>query len=394
MSKIQNTIEVGAAADKCWDFVVVGAGLSGACLARLLAKRGREVLLIDKCKFPRSKTCGGTLNTRSVEYLKMMGLEKSLTDIGSRSIEGVEWRTKNSKSSEVFFQRDKQALAVSRFELDAELIRQASNCGVEFLQDTRAISTVECNDHIKLLTKNNNEQISIVSECVIACDGLGSALARQADLSVPVQKKGNDYIGTSIVCDAWKNSNIPENRILMVVGEEGYTGVVKVEQNRINIAAAIRLDKINHSIHPATCALRILHDANIQLPTELQETTQWDCTKPVLKRKVTSPCKSRLLLAGDALGYVEPVTGEGMSWALESVLNLNQLLANGWSPSVAENWKGGWLKFNSRQKRLVRLAGLIVRSPKAMNLAINLMRAYPRSGYMIGHILDKQNVTN
>lgn len=390
MSNIQNTLNIKDASNNLWDFIVVGASMTGSCLARCLVQRGHQVLLVDKSNFPRSKTCGGTLNTRSVDHLRAMGLEDCLSQIGSRAISGVEWRTSKKKSGKVFFHPDKQALAVSRYELDSELVEQAIASGAEFLQDVCAKSTEEFSEQIKLQVDQNDEQYSITSQCIIACDGLGSLLARQAGLSVPIKKSKHDYIGTSIVADSWANSNIPENRILMVVGKEGYTGAVRVEQNRINIAAAIRLEKINRDVHPAMRALKILQDAGIQTPKELHETSHWDCTKPVLKRKVKSPGKSRLLLAGDALGYFEPVTGEGMSWGLESVLSLEKLLANGWSPEVTERWKNEWLKFKRRRHRLVRIAGLIARSPVTTNFAIKCMRAFPPSGHLIGRILDQQ----
>jgi flavin-dependent dehydrogenase len=83
-------IENGANIDGQYDVLVVGAGPSGASAAYWLATLGHRVVVIDKKRFPREKTCGDGLTPRAVRQLHDMGLADQLTEFqrfdGLRSI--------------------------------------------------------------------------------------------------------------------------------------------------------------------------------------------------------------------------------------------------------------------------------------------------------------------
>ena len=66
---VDPTLDAAAASRRVWDAVVVGAGPAGAMAARELAGRGAAVLLVDKARFPRYKTCGGGLVGASLAEL-------------------------------------------------------------------------------------------------------------------------------------------------------------------------------------------------------------------------------------------------------------------------------------------------------------------------------------
>ena len=63
-----------------WDALVVGAGPAGAAAAYWLAEAGHRVLVVEKKRFPREKTCGDGLTPRAVKQLHDMGLADPLTD--------------------------------------------------------------------------------------------------------------------------------------------------------------------------------------------------------------------------------------------------------------------------------------------------------------------------
>ena len=73
-----------------YDVLVIGAGPSGAAAAYWLAERGRRVLVVEKKRFPREKTCGDGLTPRAVRQLHDMGLADPLSEFqrfdGLRSI--------------------------------------------------------------------------------------------------------------------------------------------------------------------------------------------------------------------------------------------------------------------------------------------------------------------
>ena len=79
---IQNTISSSDAAGRRWDVIVVGAGPGGALLAGLLARSGKQVLLVDKGEFPRHKVCGCCLNGTSLAVLERCGLGSLVLKLG------------------------------------------------------------------------------------------------------------------------------------------------------------------------------------------------------------------------------------------------------------------------------------------------------------------------
>jgi len=62
-----------------WDVLIVGAGPSGAAAAYWLAEAGHRVLVVERKRFPRDKTCGDGLTPRAVRQLEDMGLGSRLT---------------------------------------------------------------------------------------------------------------------------------------------------------------------------------------------------------------------------------------------------------------------------------------------------------------------------
>jgi flavin-dependent dehydrogenase len=63
-----------------YDVLVIGGGPSGASAAYWLAQQGRRVLVVEKKRFPREKTCGDGLTPRAVRELQGMGLAEPLAD--------------------------------------------------------------------------------------------------------------------------------------------------------------------------------------------------------------------------------------------------------------------------------------------------------------------------
>jgi menaquinone-9 beta-reductase len=98
----------------------------------------------------------------------------------------------------------------------------------------------------------------------------------------------------------------------------------------------------------------------------------WRGTPP-LTRRVVRPAAERLLLAGDAAGYVEPVTGEGMAWAMASGAAVARAAAQAcrrWEPVIATQWSAYYRHaVVERQWRCRLLAGVLRRPAVARGMA-------------------------
>jgi flavin-dependent dehydrogenase len=122
-----------------YDAIVVGAGPAGSTLARVLARSGVRVLLLDRASFPRDKPCGGGVSLRAASLL---GLD--LSSVTEQTIFDVRVSYRLGK---VFRHRYPQPLVymTQRCRLDAFLVEQAAAAGAEF-HDGEPVRAVEVSE--------------------------------------------------------------------------------------------------------------------------------------------------------------------------------------------------------------------------------------------------------
>ena len=166
----------------------------------------------------------------------------------------------------------------------------------------------------------------------------------------------------------------------MVCGPVGYVGAVLVEQGRTNIAAAIRKD----AGKPWECARGMLAQAGYN--TNSFDAQQWNAC-PVLQRTTAHRTAERLALVGDAAGYLEPITGEGLAWAASSGELAAHEFASGWSASAATRYEVAWNRAVGRRRKLVLGAALALDRPLATRAMAGLLTAWPSLGRNIAERL-------
>src|SRR3989338_5356002 len=88
-----------------YDVVVVGGGPGGSTCATLLAQAGRDVLLVDKARFPRDKTCGDGISGKSKAILKEIGIIGELEEAPHSQMNGVIFSSPNGKILEIESQK-------------------------------------------------------------------------------------------------------------------------------------------------------------------------------------------------------------------------------------------------------------------------------------------------
>jgi flavin-dependent dehydrogenase len=106
----------------------------------------------------------------------------------------------------------------------------------------------------------------------------------------------------------------------------------------------------------------------------------WQLT-PALTRSSSPLAGERYLLLGDAAGYVEPFTGEGMGWALKAALSSTPLalaaLNHGWDDQRARDWSRTQAALMARRQRLCRTLALVLRRPWSSRFLFDALRRWP-----------------
>ena len=210
---------------------------------------------------------------------------------------------------------------------------------------------------------------------VICADGLSRTSVRHLP-EFMVSTAADSRVGIGAVVTG--NFDVcPIGQITMVLSHCGYVGISRVSEQQFNVAAAIDGRLLLQSA-PAEIVAGILTDAGISFPPNLMS-AHWRGTPPLTSRpkRVAS---DRVFLIGDAGGYVEPFTGEGMAAALEAAVAVTPLAVRAtelWSPSIADCWEALHRQIVRDRQRTCRQLAWILRRPWAASTALSVCRLLP-----------------
>jgi len=216
---------------------------------------------------------------------------------------------------------------------------------------------------------------SLRAKIVAIADGLsGGSLDLLSQFNAKI--KGNSTFGAGVVLDQMP-SYVEAGKIYMACGNGGYVGMVALEDGRLNVAAAFSHVFSRQFGGPGAAAANLLHDNALPIPKQLTE-AHWTGTN-LLTRVRPQVAGHRLFIVGDACGYAEPFTGEGMAWALWSGLAATGLVLDGinnWTPSLVKKWHQAQRELAMRRMRSQIIASAL-RSGPLRNVLINLLAALP-----------------
>jgi flavin-dependent dehydrogenase len=265
---------------------------------------------------------------------------------------------------------------VSREALDSALAREAVASGADFLDGVTArLCDESCDERIVELSSDGST-VNIVARVVVAADGLrGSLLEGRPEFRRIAALDSLIGIGTTL---ATLPPDYRPGTIYMAVAEGGYVGQVGLQDGRFDVAAAVDRRHLANSGGPAPAAQRIVEAAGLTWPEELSP-LKWHGTPP-LTRRLAHVAGRRLFVIGDAGAYIEPFTGEGMTWAMLSALAVAPLVcagANLHSPHLATRWEAIHRRLLGRQMRFCRGVSRLLRSPLLTRAAIMTLKQLP-----------------
>ncbi len=365
------TLDVLEAAAHRWDALVVGAGCAGTMAARELARRGLEVLLVDKASFPRNKVCGCCLNRRAMEALERAGIDNILASQGAVPLNELRIAA-DGRVASIPLPRH---AALSRERLDSALVTEGIQAGVHFLPDHRVTMESASDTHRTVLVTRQGLSSKIEARLVVAADGLGGQLFKHSD-AIQSQTKSDARIGAGAMY-AEAPAYYESERVYMACGTGGYVGLVRIEDGRLDVAAAFDSEYVKACGGLANAANRILETAGF--PVLPADGAVWKGT-PALTRRSTALSAHRALIVGDAAGYVEPFTGEGMAWALTSGYAIAPIAAacvREFSPQTAAAWDTLHRRIVRRRQASCKAVAFAMRRPRFIAGILPMLRCAP-----------------
>ncbi|VTS08582.1 NAD(P)/FAD-dependent oxidoreductase [Tuwongella immobilis] len=348
------------------DVLIVGAGPAGAIAALLLARRGFAVRLVDRATFPRWKVCGCCLNARAVASLESIGLGHLLRDAGAVPLNELVWAI-GERSVRLPLGGGR---AISRERFDDGIIAAAQSAGATFQPETR-VEAGESSESFRRVWLHSPHGIeSIDAKIVIAADGLSSQW-------LPVTIAAGTRIGAGTTLPDSDPFYTP-GHIWMATHRQGYVGLTQLEDGRLDVAAAWDRAALRELGGPGPAAATVLESVGWPIPRGW-ESAAWRGT-PGLTRHARELGQSRLFGVGDAVGYVEPFTGEGMSWAIAGAIALAPIVASAvehWHPDSILQWSRKYHRHVGSHQQLCRWVAGLMRRPRWVHWTIAGLQQIP-----------------
>lgn len=306
-----------------YNVIVVGAGPAGSTAAICLVKAGYDVLLIDKKKFPRDKSCGDGLTRMSAKLLHDLGLWGEFS--GFQKIRGVKIFVDKEGCQEFIYPNDliepAHGIVVPRFVLDNILCKKAVESGAQLLENCAFRNLIYDDDQcVSGVRLSNGEEY--FSDLVIGADGAASMIAYETNLAItPKSEIGFGIRGYFHGVTGLKNNleiylPVLDSSDKYVLPSYGW--VFPVNDSLVNIGIGLTSKQESDNVHS-------IMDQFVQKLVDSDE--RFSNAKPVSKymgapmRFDFAPLRSfkpGLLLAGDAAGMISPFTGEGIGYAIDT----------------------------------------------------------------------------
>lgn len=360
-----------------WDVVVIGAGPAGALAARQAAQQGLRVLLVEQARIPRDKTCGCCVSARGLATLADCQLSEHVATLAPRHYDALRLASGGAEARIAL----PPGITIDRADFDALLTNAAATAGADVLDETRAVlAPVQepiADPRTLYLVSRRGHSRSVRTRVVIIAAGIAHRVAPD-ELDAHVAHKAS-RIGVSAIVDPLGPVPWVDGVVNMAVTRHGYVGAARLPDGRWRIAAALATEDLRAGRHVSTLVRSVLSDAGWSPPAAIDSAT-WRGT-PTLWRQPRRVAGNRLFVIGDAAGYVEPFTGEGIACALDAgraVADLATMAVTQWSASLAESWSSTVQDDIQRRWRAARMVAHAVRQPVLTTAATALLSRFPR----------------
>ena len=310
---------------RLWDAIVVGGGPAGAATAITLGECGLSVVLLDACAFPRSKPCGDAVSPGAIPLLEELGVWEAVAGV-STSIDGWRIQSPNGTAFDTLFDLHRQGtpprgLCIDRLLFDDILLDEARSRGVMVRERVRVFRLLRHGGRVVGVKARGpgGEEIEIAGRFVVGADGLRSRVARELGGVRAGRRRRLGVVGRWMGVRTAAPGTDPggESRGELRVTSDGVLGFAPLRCGAANVTLVV----------PLACAKALAPDP---LPFFMDRLETWDLAERLAGAALSRPLDVTgpfevlparrsapgAILVGDAAGYFDPFTGQGVFRAL------------------------------------------------------------------------------
>jgi geranylgeranyl reductase family protein len=314
--------------------IVVGAGPAGATAARVLALAGVSVCLLDRSRFPRNKPCGGAISLRAMK--RFPHLEAALSRIATHRLSRLYLEGPDGESTIV--ESDGPAVVmIRRVEFDALLVSLAVEAGAELVTGADIVQASMDGHGVRLVARDGRR---FAAPLVIAADGVHSMVARRLGIRPgwPASAVALDmmeeapratlrdvdpstlWVAYGVAPGGEGDGHRPGGSNASRQAHEGYAYVFP-KRDHVNVGIGFVLQYYRDAIDEAPYSLQRRFVDHLRARGIVEgESSRRHFTPFIIPvgGPLRKPGRGRVLLAGDAGGFVNGFTAEGIYYAMVS----------------------------------------------------------------------------
>jgi len=342
-----------------FDVAIVGGGPAGSSCAAFCARGGLRTLVLEREKFPREKVCGDCLNPSCWPVLQRLSLAQRVRALPHSKLDSVEFIAIGGRNVIVDLPTgDDCELSVKRSLFDALLLKHARELGAHVREET-TVTALAHDENWKIETAGGE---NFSARILIGADGRNSTVARLCNL-LPRPARERVALQAHIA--------LPQNfgrRVVLQFLPEGYSGQAPVNETELNLCLV--------GAPPTISRLRKWAEGHF----EITANQSWRTITPLTRSPV--PCAhENVLFIGDAARVVEPFTGEGIYYAMQSgelaAIAISKIMRGEDQQATLREFAGACAEMYRGRLWINRLARMAVLWPRAGSLFVRAAQIQP-----------------
>jgi len=305
---------VGGVEVLTYDVIVVGAGPAGATAAHECTKMGLSALILEKEALPREKPCGGAVMYRALRLID----GKVPKHVVEQRIHGLRFLLPGGKVAE-FRSNKLMGITVFRDRFDEFLARRAERAGAELIESAR-VTNVSVSQHSARVELADGREYR--SEYLLGADGVNSVVSRALGLrpkrkdllKVGLGMESDFYVGEEGVAKATDGNP----SILEICPSENQICYGWIFPKKEHLAIGVA----GSGVHMRDLRTKFDEfcrktESRLGIPLNLEKRRTFFIGGDGLRSKNVT---ERAILIGDAAGFVDPMMGEGIAYAMQSAV--------------------------------------------------------------------------